>query len=119
MQLTREAIQGYVDGEAEMREGSRPVWRCGVNSIVMNREWLVAQVKWLAMNRGSSSAERWEKYGMPEVIVDLYNYVPDTIGPGTSGGNRICLRHRHLDRVVIFHPPDGEKLDPTIVAQIA
>ena len=116
---TKEVFEPFIGGEVEMRTEGRPDWRCEVTKFLVNSSWLVAYVAWLAMNGGKNGTEKWKKFQHPEFIVSFSDYSsPELIEPGESGGRRLLLRHHTLDRVVLFHPPGGEKLDPTIVALI-
>lgn len=112
-------FEPFVGGEAEMRTGGRAYWRCEVTRFLVNSYWLVAHVAWLAMNRGDDKNERWEKFQHPEFIVSFWNYHrPELIRSGDGRESYLRLRHRSENQVILLHPPDGERLDPAIVAPI-
>ena len=119
MQIDESILKAFIGGEVEMRTDGRANWRCETTRFFMNSQWLVAHVAWLAVNRSNDSAERWEKFQHPEFIISLWDYFrPELTKSGEDEETCLIFRHRSIDRVVLFHPPDGERLDPTIVAPI-
>ena len=117
MPIDESMFEPFVGGEVERRTSGRPDWRCEVTKVLVNSYWLVAHVAWLAMNRGDGRTERWEKFQHPEFIVSFWNYhKPELEEEGRVP--RLVLRHRSIDRMIVFHHPQGERLDPVIVAPI-
>jgi hypothetical protein len=117
MPINESILKPFVGGEVEMQTDGRPDWRCEVTKFLQNNYWIVAHVAWLVVNRGDRDTERWEKFQHPEFIVHLSNYHQPALE--VYGKEQILLlRHRSMDRVIVFHLPEGERLDPAIVAPI-
>ncbi len=118
MRLSSEILAPFVGGEAEIQctfPGSQEgyLFRGKIQSAAVSNETLVLTFVWLAKGIGfpplPSGGWKREEIARPYAASLLACEAQD-IGPGTEGGNRLCLSFAVTNETVILFPPDGSKL---------
>lgn len=113
MRLTTQAVQRFVGGQIEVQnQGEGYIFRGEIASVVVENNEFRATCVWLAKGVGTIPAiERWVKDDNLDYAASLEIYSVSDIGPGTEGGNRLCLQSGIVGETVVLFPPDGSKLD--------
>lgn len=83
------------------------------NELRVRFAWLA---KWLAKGDGFPPLpNKWVKDDCLDYAASFQIYSVSGIGPGTDGDSRLCLQSPIVGEIVVLHPTNGNKLDPSIV----
>lgn len=113
MRLTTQAVQQFVGGQIEVQNpGDGYIFRGEIATAIIENNRFRVTCTWLAKGVGTIPAiERWVKDDNLEYAAKLEVYSVSDIGPGTEGGNRLCLQSGIVGETAVLFPPDGSKLD--------
>ncbi len=121
MKLTSADVAGFVGGQAEIQnQVERYLFRGEIESIVVEDGDLKIKFSWMAKGEGFPPLpNKWVKEDNLDYSASLEIYSVSNIGPGTEGGDRMCLNSMIVGENVILYPPDGSKLDSAKVEGLA
>ena len=112
MQLTTELATRYVGGQIEIQNRTEEyLYRGTISSIVVSDDTLKVELLWMAEGVGYPPLpEKWLNHENLTYEASLLIYSVSDIGDG-----RISLSSPITGELVVLYPPDGSKLDPSVV----
>jgi len=112
MQLTTENLSRFKGGQLEVQNRNEGyVYRGEIEAATIEDNRLVVKFSWLASGEGYPPyPTKWVKSFRGDYAASLEIYAASDIGL-----NRLCLNSPIVGELVVFYPPDGSKLDPSVV----
>ena len=120
MQLTSQAVERFKGGQMEIQnENEGYMYRGEVETIVVENNELRVKFAWLAKGEGFPPIpKKWVNDDKLDYVASLEAYSASDIGSSgheVGGDSRLCLNSPIFDETVVLYPPNGSKLDPSIV----
>jgi hypothetical protein len=123
VELTNDAVERFVGGQAEFQDPSMYLLRGEVGAIAVEddngKAILRVCLNWIAKGEGWPPTPNrwvWFDHGDHQAVVHLTAFTATDIGPSPEGGgNRILLASSESRETVKLFPPDGSKLEPAKV----
>lgn len=114
MKLTTEIVRPFIGGQAEiLNRGEGYVYRGEIATAIVESNQLRITFVWLAKNVVS---ECWVKSDTHhDRVISLTTCIVEKIGPGTKGGDRLCIRDTMTGEAVVLFPLDGSNLNREMV----
>ena len=113
MRLTTAEVERFIGGQIEIHNQNEGyLYRGEIAAAVVENDEFHVKCAWLGKGEGFPSLPpRWVKDDNLDYAASLEIYAASDIGPGTEGGNRLCLQSAIVGETVVLFPPDGSKLD--------
>jgi len=108
----------FKGGQAEIRSMEEGLlYRGEIESIIEEKDRLAIRFAWLAKGEGWPTLPlKWVKSEELEYVVNPAEYNLNNIGPSLgSVGDRLKLGSRVSEKIIIFFPARGRKLDKSKV----
>ncbi len=113
MKLTTRDVSRFVGGQMEIQNTNEGyLYRGEIATIVVENNEILVRFAWLAKGEGFPPIPRnWVRHNVLDFVANLEIYSASDIGPGSEGGNRLCLQSEIIGETIVLFPPDGSKLD--------
>ena len=105
---TTEYLKGFIGGQIEIQNADEGyLYRGEIKDVRIEGEDYIVDLNWCARARDGEWLHSHPKSWVASSVI----YRFQNIGPGMTGGDRVCFSSHIIGETVILFPPDGSKLD--------